>query len=297
MTGGTSFAAFALALLAVSGVAAGETIALQHIHGLAYSADGRQLLVPSHDGLAIYAGGEWSVAPGPRNDYMGFSATRKYFYSSGHPAPGSGQVNPLGLIRSGDGGGRWEKLALEGESDFHLLATGYETNAVYVYSGGPNRRMKTPGLYATLNDGFAWRHAEAKGLEGKLAALAVHPTDAKTVAVGTSAGLFLSRDGGDRFERIARSGQALAAFFALDGRQLWFATYDTKPHLYRMDLGKHTSTEVSLPSLQNDAVAFIAQDPAARSGYAIATFERDVYVTSNSGAEWQQIARRGRTKP
>jgi len=284
------------ALLVVPGVAAGETVTLNHVHGLAYSADGKKLLIPSHEGLAIYGDGTWSVAPGLRNDYMGFSATRKYFYSSGHPAPGSGLVNPLGLIRSSDGGSKWEKLGLEGESDFHLLATGYETNAVYVYSGEPNRRMKTPGLYATLNDGFAWRRAEAKGIEGKLAALAVHPTDVKTVAIADSMGLFLSKDGGDRFERIAGNGRAVAAFFSLDGRQLWFATYDTKPHLFRMDLDRRTPTEVILPPLTNDAVSYIAQNPVATSNYAIATFERDVYVTANSGGEWRQIAQRGRTK-
>lgn len=294
--GRKAFAACALALLVAPGMAAGETMTLQHIHGLAYSADGKKLLIPSHDGLAIYGDGAWSVAPGPRNDYMGFSVTRKYFYSSGHPAPGSGLVNPLGLVRSSDGGGKWDQLGLAGESDFHLLATGYETNAVYVYSGAPNRRMKTPGLYATLNDGFAWRRAEAKGIEGKFAALAVHPTDVKTVAIANSMGLFLSKDGGEHFERIAGNGQAVAAFFSLDGRQLWFATYDTKPHLFQMALDQRTPTEVVLPPLTNDAVSYIAQHPAASSHFAITTFERDVYVTTNSGGEWRQIAQRGRTK-
>ena len=274
--------ACALALLVLPGMAIGETVTLTHIHGLAYSADGKQLLIPSHDGLAIYSDGAWSIASGLRHDYMGFSATHDRFYSSGHPAPGSGLVNPLGLIRSGNSGVKWDKLGFEGESDFHLLATGYRSNAVYVYNPEPNRRLKTPGIYATLNDGFAWRRAEAQGLEGKLSALAVHPTEAKTVAAATSAGLFLSRDGGDRFERLAGNGQALAAYFSVDGRQLWFASYDTKPHLFRVDLGTRTATEITLPPLANDAVAYIAQNPASPSGYAIATFERNVYVTTDA---------------
>ena len=62
------------------------------MHGLAYSADGSKLTIPSHHGLAVYEGGRWSKAPGPQHDYMGYSATRKYLYSSGHPAPGSGLV-------------------------------------------------------------------------------------------------------------------------------------------------------------------------------------------------------------
>ena len=127
---------------------------------------------------------------------------------------------------------------------------------------------------------------------------------AKLVYTGTSSMHFAidvrardpMQDGGDRFERIARNGQALAVLFSLDGRQLWFATYDTKPHLLRMDLGKRTSTEISLPPLASDAVSYIAQDPVAPSSYAIATFERDLYVTANAGAQWRQIAQRGRTK-
>ena len=139
------FIAYAL-VLAMPSIAVGGTVTLQHVHGLDYSVDGKQLLIPSHDGLAIYRdGGGWSIMPGPRHDYMGFSATHKYFYSSGHPAPGSGVVNPLGLMRSSNGGAKWDQLGLQGESDFHLLATGYESNAVYVYSPEANRRMKTPG--------------------------------------------------------------------------------------------------------------------------------------------------------
>jgi hypothetical protein len=287
---------FALALLVAPSLAVAQTVTLAHVHGLAFSADGKELLIPNHVGIAVYRGGVWSLAPGPRNDYMGFSATRKYYYSSGHPAPGSGLVNPLGLIRSEDGGKTWDKLGFEGQSDFHLLATGYETNAVYVYSAEPNPRMRTPGLYTTQNDGFAWRRAEAQGLAGKFAALAVHPTDPRTIAVAGSAGLFLSRDGGGRFERIGVGGQVLAACFTVDGRQLWLATHDGKAHLFRLDLGARTSAEVALPPLTADAVAYIAQNPASRSTFAIATFERDVYISTDAGAQWQQVAEHGRTK-
>lgn len=114
---------------------------LTHVHGQSYSADGTQLMIPSHHGLAIYetgAKGRWSKADGPSHDYMGFSATSEALYSSGHPAPGSGLTIPFRLIKSLDGGKTWRKLGLEGESDFHLLATSYGTNAVYVRNFGVN---------------------------------------------------------------------------------------------------------------------------------------------------------------
>lgn len=85
-------------LLASASAFAQPAVTLTHVHGLSYSADGRQLIIPSHHGLAVYEGGKWSKAPG------------------------SGLVNPFGVIRSRDGGKTWDKLGFEGESDFHLLA-------------------------------------------------------------------------------------------------------------------------------------------------------------------------------
>jgi hypothetical protein len=52
-------------------------------------------------------------------------------------------------------------MRLDGEADFHLIATGHDTTAVYVYSPEPKGRMKTRGIWAMPNDGFAWRRVEA----------------------------------------------------------------------------------------------------------------------------------------
>ena len=94
----------ALILIGISAVATAQSpVTLVHVHGLAYSVDGERLMIPSHHGLAVYENGKWSKAPGPQHDYMGFSATANYIYSSGHPAPGAGLVNPFGLLRSRDG--------------------------------------------------------------------------------------------------------------------------------------------------------------------------------------------------
>ena len=274
-----------------------RSVTLHHVHGLSYSADGRQIFIPSHNGLAVYSDGRWSMAPGPAHDYMGFSATRQFFYSSGHPTPNSGLVNPFGLIRSQDGGKSWDKRGLEGESDFHLLATSYGTNAVYVFTHAPNSRMSKRGIYSTVNDGFAWKRAESRGLEGEPLNLAVHPSNNKIVAAGTKTGLYFSTDGGDNFKRLAGGEQVLAAFFDLDGKQLWFSSYSGKPALIRLDWSGGKKTNVGLPPLTQDAVSYIAQNPAKRDEYAIATFERNVYVSKDQGKTWTQIANRGQTTP
>ena len=283
-------------LVATAAAYAQPAVTLMHVHGLAYSADGKRLMIPSHHGLAVYEQGKWSKAPGPQHDYMGFSGTVRNLYSSGHPAPNSGLVNPFGLIRSRDGGKTWDKLGLEGEIDFHLLATGWNTNAIYVFNSEPNSRMRRLGLHYTLNEGFAWKLAQAAGLEGDPRALAVHPDDAATVAVASAKGVYLSRDSGGRFAPMAQGAEGLAVFFDLDGKRLWYSAFDGQPRLAQVPLGGGAATQVKLPPLSEDAVAYIAQNPTARSEYAIATFGKSVYLSKDAGRSWSQIADRGKAK-
>ena len=268
-------------------------VTLTHVHGLAFSSDGKRLMIPSHHGLAVYQDGKWSKASGPQHDYMGFSATAKYLYSSGHPAPGSGFANPFGLIRSSDGGKTWGKFGLEGETDFHLLATGWNTNVIYVWNPAPSSRMRQPGLHYTVNNGLIWQPTRATGFKGEPHAIAAHPDDAATVAVATSAGVFVSRDSGNKLNMLA-PGQALSAFFDLDGKHLWYGTFDGQARLTRAPLGGGRPRSMELPPLGRDAVAYIAQNPAARTEYAIATFERNVYLSPDAGRTWRQIAERGK---
>lgn len=291
------FSASAMTLIACLAVAeiARAGVTLMHVHGLAYSADGRRLMIPSHHGLAVYRDGKWSKAPGPQHDYMGFAATSKNLYSSGHPAPGTGMVNPFGLIRSRDGGKTWDKLGLEGETDFHLLATSWYANAIYVWNPAASSRMKHPGLHFTLSDGLAWKQARGVGLQGEPRALAVDPDNPAIVAVATSEGLYLSRDSGERFTKAA-SGEGLSVLFELEGKHLWYGAFDGRATLVRIPLAGGQAVRIALPPLTNDAVAYIAQNPARRLEYAIATFERSVYLSTDAGRTWVQIAERGNGK-
>lgn len=269
-----------------------ETVQLMHVHGLSYSPDGSNILIPSHHGLAVFDGSSWSKAPGPQHDYMGFSATKDAIYSSGHPAPDAGLVNPFGVIKSTDGGQTWQKLGFEGESDFHLLTTGYETNAIYVVNSHPNSKMKQEGIYSTLNGGFSWEKAKAQGLKGNPATIATHPSNAKMVAAGTDNGLYLSQDGGDTFANIG-DGRIVAAFFDLSGKELWYSTVDAQSRLNRIALDNKQKRAIDLPPMKKDAVAYIAQNPVRRNEYAIATFQRSVYLTQDEGKTWKQIADNG----
>lgn len=285
-----------LLLLAVlapisAGTVRAETV-LHHVHGLAFTPDGKGLIVPAHTGLAIYRDGRWSKAPGPAHDFMGFSATKEAIYSSGHPAPGSPLRNPLGLTKSTDGGTTWKQLGLSGESDFHLMAAGYRSNVVYVLNPEPNSRMREPGVYSTRDDGKTWKRGAAKGLPERIACIAVHPTDAGTVAIATLDGLYLSRDAGASFKRAGPETAVTAALFDLDGKHLYLATADGSA-LHHISLEGKGSTRIALPKLERDFVLYIAQNPAKRDELAIATRRRDVFLSADGGKTWKQIAREG----
>jgi len=270
-------------------------VELFHIHGLSYSADGKNLYIPSHFGLAVYENGRWRKAAGPEHDYMGFTATRNALYSSGHPAPGSNLVNPFGLIKSTDQGRNWKQLGMAGEADFHVLAASYNTNAVYVHNLARNSWIAFRGLAYTLDDGASWRRARRQNAPEPLA-LAVHPSRPELVAIAAQEGLFLSLNRGDDFEQLAKDIMASTVWFDLNGEQLWYGGVKFTPFLARIDLKTRQQKFVKLPPLGRDAVAYIAQNPARTDEYAIATFQRNVFITHNGGTDWQLIAEQGTTR-
>lgn len=268
-----------------------ETV-LHHIHGLAYTPDGKSLLVPAHVGLARYRDGRWLTVPGPAHDFMGFSVAQNAIYTSGHPAPGSPMTNPLGLMKSTDGGATWQQLGLSGESDFHTMAAGYRSQAVYVVNEQPSSRMPQPGIHVTRDDGKSWRRAAAAGLPKRVISIAVHPTAPGTLAVGTTEGLFLSNDSGGRFKRVGEARPVTAASFDHDGKHLYYAPAE-EALLQHVALARADSTTLQLPRIGRDFVTYIAQNPMRQSELAIATRERHVFISADRGKTWKQIARSG----
>ena len=96
--------------------------ALDHVHAAVY-VDGR-LLVGTHTGVVEIDPSSGAVTPRgtSRDDFMGLAGTAELLVASGHPGAGSTLPDPVGLLRSSDGGRTWETVSLTGEIDFHALA-------------------------------------------------------------------------------------------------------------------------------------------------------------------------------
>lgn len=268
-------------------------IELRHAHGIGYSADGSRILIPNHYGIAVYSEGRWSKLQGPEHDYMGFVVARDFIFTSGHVARSRGSSNPLGLLRSADGGNSWAALGFEGIAEFHLVAAGYFTNAVYIYNTDANAVMPRAGLYRMVGERLVgWRSAAGRGLKGEPAMLSAHPTHPGTIAVATSTGLYVSQDGGEDFRAVLAGIRTTAVRCMLDGEALLVGTLEgKKPGLLRLGIDGGLRMALALPPFGRDAVANIAQNPVRRAELALISFERAVYVSPDAGATWKRIAR------
>jgi len=269
------------------------TVDIPHLHGLGFSADGEQLIVPAHDGLRIYTNGGWQESDVPAHDYMGYSPADTGFYSSGHPAPGSGLVNPLGLVKSADGGRTLTRLGLEGESDFHLMGVGYFSHAIYVFNPATNARLPV-GMSVTLDDGQTWQLCALNGVTANPYQIAVHPTEAGVVALATEGGLFLSTDFGNTFTLVSPPELVTAAAFTPDGTSLMFGGTQLKAY----DLASKQITIHTIPPLDDEeALTNLAINPQTLDEIALATSRIDIYLSSDSGQTWRQIASNGTGLP
>ena len=152
-----------------------------HVHGLTVIGDTGQVLLATHDGLF-----DVTTSPatkiGDTNDLMGFTTVgdKGPFYASGHPGPESDLPNPMGLLKSSDGGKTWEQLSRQGESDFHAMTI---TKSGIIAFDGTLRTSPDGKTWTTASAGFA------------PAVLAGHP-GSDTVLATTEEGIQRSTDAG-----------------------------------------------------------------------------------------------------
>ncbi|MDQ0428453.1 hypothetical protein QOZ98_001279 [Planomicrobium stackebrandtii] len=267
---------------------------LDHVHGMGFIESEEGLYFASHHGLKIYRDGEWLETSDHFHDYMGFNAVDDGFYTSGHPGSGSMMQNPIGIQRSMDGGRSLDHMGFEGETDFHGMAAGYRSHHLFVMNPQENSQMG-PGYFRSEDDGEQWQQVEGSGLEGEISAFAMHPSDSQLIAAATTAGIFLSEDGGDSFVLLTDDGiYGTAVFFGEEA--LYYATYSTEAELieYTWENGEQQTFE--LPDLPEDGIIYIAQNTSNAEELAIYTAAGHAFLSEDGGGTWNQILNAGQVE-
>ena len=91
-----------------------------HIHHVKVVEN--KVLVLTHEGLYELVGkNDMKLVGKDKLDVMGFTTLGKALFASGHPSQGSKMPNPIGLVKSLDGGSTWKAVSLVGKVDFHFL--------------------------------------------------------------------------------------------------------------------------------------------------------------------------------
>lgn len=270
----------------------GESVKFDHIHGMGYTGDGNTLVIPAHDGLRIYEKGSWRNSENEPNDYMGFSMTNDGFFSSGHPAQGSDLKNPFGVVKSDNFGSKIEPLALYGEIDFHGMAAGYNSKAIYVMNSQPNSVMESAGLYYSTDEAKSWQSSKAEGVAGSVSAIAVHPDNEKMVALGTDQGTFLSADSGNTFNQA--SEEPVSALAYTFDEKILVGSMSEKATLTTLALSYLEPKELPIPSLnEGEFITFIAANPEDTDVLTFSTSENNIYQSNDGGEAWVTIADKG----
>lgn len=270
----------------------GEAVSFDHIHGMGYTSDGKSLVVPAHDGLRIYEEGSWKKSENEPNDYMGFSMIHDGFYSSGHPAPGSDLKNPFGVMKSDNFGSKIEPLTLYGEVDFHGMAAGYNSKAIYVMNPQPNSVMDSAGLYYSTDEAKSWKISNAENVTGSASAISVHPDNEKMVALGTDQGVFLSDDNGNTFNQASKEPVS-ALSYTFDEKVL-IGSMGGKAKLTFLDLEALGPKELPIPSSnEGEFITFIAVNPTDANVITYSTSENNIYQSNDGGENWIAIADKG----
>ncbi|EMI9088508.1 VPS10, VPS10 domain protein [Bacillus cereus] len=263
---------------------------IAHIHGIGYAGNMPGISIATHSGIKVYQNGKWFETTTQLHDYMGFQATKNGFFASGHPEPGANLKNPLGLMKSSDGGNTLEKLAFYGESDFHNLAVGYNTEAIYLYNERPNSKLQQ-GFYFSTNNGQDWKNSKLKGLSSTIHSFSVHPDQASVVAVSAKDGVYLSTDYGNTFELLSTSLESTAV--TLSNEDVIYAPIN-KQIITKKSIATNEETNIQTPSLDaKDAIMYISQNPQNSAEIVFATLKANVFLSTDEGKTWKQITKEG----
>jgi len=198
-----------------------------HVHGLGVNPADGALFVATHTGLFRAGVGESKAirVGDSRQDTMGFAVVgENRFLGSGHPDVREDLPPLLGLIESTDAGRSWRPISLLGEADFHVLRSA--GNRVYGYDASHDR------LLVSGDAGRTWVEVDRPGPLLDLAVDPTDDRHVLAVAAGDLGnGLYESRDGGGTWDRVGDAVGLLAwtapaQLFVIDGGGQVFVSSD-----------------------------------------------------------------------
>jgi len=255
-----------LSLWGLSGVANAATFeSVSHIHHIKVVE--KKVLVLTHEGLYELVGkNNMKLIGKDKTDVMGLTSLGKVLVASGHPAQGSKMPNPIGLVRSTDGGLSWKAVSLVGKVDFHSLeGAGSELYGADSQSGN---------LLYSADTGKTWRSLGTNTFTD----IAVSPDMPEMAVALKDSKLLLTEDAFKSTKELKNNFKFTqvewrnSGLYALSGNTLHRS----------LDSGK---TWTKLSTFKEETGILSASDQLM-----LVTVGADIYTSSNSGKSFKQIS-------
>ena len=252
-------------MLGFSNNAKAETLnSVSHIHHVKVIEN--KVLVLTHEGLFELVGeNDMKLVGKDRIDVMGFTSLGKVLVASGHPAIGSKMPNPIGLVKSLDGGLTWKAISLVGKVDFHFL----EGAGSDLYGAD----SQTGKFMHSADSGQTWRTLGTNTFTD----IAVSPEiPAMAIAIKNSE-LLLTRNAFESTTKIKNSLKITqiewrkSGLYALSGKTLYKSTNSGK-------------TWTKLNTFKGVLGILSASDQLM-----LVTVGPDIYTSTNSGESFKKI--------
>jgi len=256
-------------MLGFSNNAKAETLnSVSHIHHVKVIEN--KVLVLTHEGLFELVGeNDMKLVGKDRIDVMGFTSLGKVLVASGHPAIGSKMPNPIGLVKSLDGGLTWKAISLVGKVDFHFL----EGAGSDLYGAD----SQTGKFMYSADSGQTWRTLGTNTFTD----IAVSPEiPAMAIAIKNSE-LLLTRNAFESTTKIKNSLKITqiewrkSGLYALSGKTLYKSTNSGK-------------TWTKLNTFKGVLGILSASDQLM-----LVTVGPDIYTSTNSGESFKKIFQSG----
>ena len=238
---------------------------VSHIHHVKVVEN--KVLVLTHEGLYELVGkNDMKLVGKDKLDVMGFTTLGKALFASGHPSQGSKMPNPIGLVKSLDGGSTWKAVSLVGKVDFHFL----EGARSDLYGAD----SQTGNLIYSANSGETWSSLGSNSFTD----IAVSPdTSGMAIAINNSE-LLLTKNA---FKSTTKIKTALkftqvewrnSGLYALSGNTLYKSTNSGK-------------TWTKLNTFKGVPGILSASDQMM-----LVTVGSDIYTSSNTGKKFKILS-------